>query len=144
MIFFAYLHSFYKLEWEEAIFCLLDVVSKLMDNLGMKLNGSGYMAHFAGFILMEYLKLVSPGRGNRGGSWSPEEKKANIWHGRGNCGGSWPPVFLCSSYKRFPISQFYWFPLSCLTPVLAFRTLDLSLSGLYVRLSAFCINTISW
>jgi len=28
-----------------------------------------------------------------GGSWLPEEKKANIWHGRGNSGGSWPPAF---------------------------------------------------
>ena len=33
------------------------------------------------------------GRGNSGGSWLPEEKKANIWHGRGNSGGSWPPAF---------------------------------------------------
>ena len=31
------------------------------------------------------------GRGNSGGSWLPEEKKANMWHGRGNSGGSWPP-----------------------------------------------------
>ena len=28
------------------------------------------------------------GRGNSGGSWLPEEKKANMWHGRGNSGGS--------------------------------------------------------
>ena len=34
-----------------------------------------------------------PGRGNRGGSWLPEEKKANLWHGRGNNGGPWPPAF---------------------------------------------------
>ena len=27
------------------------------------------------------------GRGNSGGSWLPEEKKANLWHGRGNSGG---------------------------------------------------------
>jgi len=33
------------------------------------------------------------GRGNSGGSWLPEEKKANMWHGRGNSGGSWPPAF---------------------------------------------------
>ena len=33
------------------------------------------------------------GRWNRGGSWLPEEKKANMWHGRGNSGGSWPPAF---------------------------------------------------
>ena len=32
-------------------------------------------------------------RGNSGGSWLPEEKKANFWHGRGNSGGSWPPAF---------------------------------------------------
>ena len=32
------------------------------------------------------------GRGNNGGSWLPEEKKANMWHGRGNSGGSWPPA----------------------------------------------------
>ena len=34
-----------------------------------------------------------PGRGNSGGSWLPEEKKANMWPGRGNSGGSWPPAF---------------------------------------------------
>ena len=33
------------------------------------------------------------GRGNSGGSWLPEEKKANMWHGRGKSGGSWPPAF---------------------------------------------------
>ena len=33
------------------------------------------------------------GRGNSGGSWLPEDKKANMWHGRGNSGGSWPPAF---------------------------------------------------
>ena len=32
-------------------------------------------------------------RGKSGGSWLPEEKKANMWHGRGNSGGSWPPAF---------------------------------------------------
>jgi len=32
-------------------------------------------------------------RGNSGGSWLPEEKKADMWHGRGNSGGSWPPAF---------------------------------------------------
>ena len=33
------------------------------------------------------------GRGNSGGLWLPEEKKANLWHERGNSGGSWPPAF---------------------------------------------------
>ena len=33
------------------------------------------------------------GRVKSGGSWLPEEKKANMWHGRGNSGGSWPPAF---------------------------------------------------
>ena len=33
------------------------------------------------------------GSGKSGGSWLPEEKKANMWHGRGNSGGSWPPAF---------------------------------------------------
>ena len=33
------------------------------------------------------------GRGNSGGSWLPEEKKANMWPGKGNSGGSWPPAF---------------------------------------------------
>ena len=28
------------------------------------------------------------GRGNSGGSWLLEEKKANMWPGRGNSGGS--------------------------------------------------------
>ena len=32
------------------------------------------------------------GWGNSGGSWLPEDKKANIWHRRGNSGGSWPPA----------------------------------------------------
>ena len=39
------------------------------------------------------------GRGNSGGSWLPEEKKANMWHGRGNSGGSWPPAFNRSHYE---------------------------------------------
>ena len=39
------------------------------------------------------------GRGNSGGSWLPEDKKANMWHGRGNSGGGRPPAFLRSSYK---------------------------------------------
>ena len=38
------------------------------------------------------------GSGKSGGSWLPEEKKANMWHGRGNSGGSWPPAFPRSSY----------------------------------------------
>jgi len=53
------------------------------------------------------------GRGNSGGSWLPEEKKANMWHervnsggswrhGRGNCGGSWPPVFPRSTKPPSP------------------------------------------
>ena len=33
------------------------------------------------------------GRENSGGSWLPEEKKANMWDGRGNSGGSWLPAF---------------------------------------------------
>ena len=33
------------------------------------------------------------GRGNSGGSWLPEEKKANMWPDRGNSGGSWPLPF---------------------------------------------------
>ena len=37
------------------------------------------------------------GRGNSGGSWLPEEKKANMWPGRGKGGGSWPPAFPRSS-----------------------------------------------
>ena len=36
---------------------------------------------------------------NSGGSWLPEEKKANMWQGRRNSGGSWPPAFPNSSYK---------------------------------------------
>ena len=32
-------------------------------------------------------------RGNSGGSWLPEDKKANMWRGRGIRGGSWPPAF---------------------------------------------------
>ena len=41
---------------------------------------------------MEY-QMWWYGRGNSGGSWLLEEKKANMWHGRGNSGGSWPPAF---------------------------------------------------
>ena len=33
------------------------------------------------------------GRGNSGGLWLPEEKKANMWHERGNSGGSCSPAF---------------------------------------------------
>ena len=33
------------------------------------------------------------GRGNSGGSWLQEEKKANMWRGRGNSDGAWPPAF---------------------------------------------------
>ena len=33
------------------------------------------------------------GRGNSGGSWLPEDKKANMWPERGNSGGSLPPAF---------------------------------------------------
>ena len=39
------------------------------------------------------------GRGNSGGSWLLEEKKANMWPGRGNSGGSWPPALPRSWYK---------------------------------------------
>ena len=44
------------------------------------------------------------GRGNSGGSWLPEEKKANMWHGRGNSGGSWPPAFprLVNTIRELP------------------------------------------
>jgi len=38
-------------------------------------------------------------RGIIGGSWLPEEKKANMWHGRGNSSGPWPPAFPSSTYK---------------------------------------------
>ena len=43
--------------------------------------------------------------GNSGGSWLPEEKKANMWHGRGNSGGSWPPAFPRSSDWIVPFMQ---------------------------------------
>ena len=33
------------------------------------------------------------GRGYTGGSWLPEEKKANMWPRTGKSGGSWPPAF---------------------------------------------------
>ena len=46
-----------------------------------------------------------PGRGNSGGSWLPEEKKANMWPGRGNSGGSWPPAFPRSSC---PGTRYIW------------------------------------
>ena len=32
-------------------------------------------------------------KGNSGGSWLPETKKANMLHRWGNSGGSWPPAF---------------------------------------------------
>ena len=38
------------------------------------------------------------GRGNSGGSWLPEEKKANMWSGRVKSGGSCPPAFPRSFY----------------------------------------------
>ena len=43
------------------------------------------------------------GRRNSGGSWLPEEKKANMWPGRGNSGGSWPPAFPRSIYVKLSI-----------------------------------------
>ena len=49
------------------------------------------------------------GRGNSGGAWLPEEKKAIMWLGRGNSGGSWPPTFprsLCSPSPFNVATQF--------------------------------------
>jgi len=37
--------------------------------------------------------ILKYGRGNSGGSWLPEERKANMWHGRENSAGSWLPAF---------------------------------------------------
>ena len=48
------------------------------------------------------------GRGNSGGSWLPEEKKANMWHGRGNRGGSWPPAFPRSPWGHVRRYHVYW------------------------------------
>ena len=39
-------------------------------------------------------------RGNSGGSWLPEDKKANMWPERGNSGGSLPPAFPRSSGSK--------------------------------------------
>ena len=51
------------------------------------------------YFNIQFKKVVLPGRvkcggteGNSGGSWLPEEKKANMWPGRGISGGSWPPA----------------------------------------------------
>ena len=46
-------------------------------------------------------------RGNSGGSWLPEEKKANMWHGRGNGSGSWPPAFPRSLSAVCKVGQNY-------------------------------------
>ena len=46
-------------------------------------------------------------RGNSGGSWLPEEKKANMWPGRGNSGGSWPPAFPRSLSAVCKVGQNY-------------------------------------
>ena len=43
-------------------------------------------------------------RGNSGGSWLPENKKANMWHRRGNSGGAWPPAYPCS-YTTYLITN---------------------------------------
>ena len=43
------------------------------------------------------------GRGNSGGSWLSEEKKAKMWHGRGNSGGSRLPAFPRSSSRSLPL-----------------------------------------
>ena len=48
------------------------------------------------------------GRGNSGGSWLPEEKKANMWYGRGNSGGSWPPAFPRSQESLFNKRPSLW------------------------------------
>ena len=54
-----------------------------------------------------------------GGSWLPEEKKANMWPGRGNSGGSWPPAFPRSWSTEMMVScddiygadeKMAWFP----------------------------------
>ena len=47
------------------------------------------------------------GRGNSGGSWLQEEKKANMWHRRGNSGGSWPPAFPRSNGKVFGLGRYF-------------------------------------
>ena len=47
------------------------------------------------------------GRGNSGGSWLPEEKKANMWHGRGNSGGSWPPALQFNTELRRQSKNIY-------------------------------------
>ena len=46
------------------------------------------------------------GRGNSGGLWLPEEKKANMWHGRRNSGGSWPPAFPRSTVQILKSFEF--------------------------------------
>ena len=46
------------------------------------------------------------GRGNSGGSWLTEEKKANMWPGRGNSGGTWPPAFPRSLKNSWESSEF--------------------------------------
>ena len=48
-----------------------------------------------------------PGKENSGGSWLPEEKKANMWHGRGNGSGSWPPAFPRSLRAVCKVGQNY-------------------------------------
>ena len=42
--------------------------------------------------------------GGLGGSWLPEEKKANMWHGRGKSGASWPRAFPGSFGMRKPVT----------------------------------------
>jgi len=65
------------------------------------------------------------GRGNSGGSWLPEEKKANVWHGRGNSGGSWPPAFPRSSdtwiFNSFLIRRLLGIPLTIGPAILSMK-----------------------
>ena len=44
-------------------------------------------------VLPGRVKCAWHGRENSGGSWLPEDIKANMWHGRGNSGGSLPLGF---------------------------------------------------
>ena len=58
------------------------------------------------------------GRGNSGGSWLPEDKKANMWHRRGNIGGSWPPAFPRSSQFTSHVFK-YLFEKVCLLSLIS-------------------------
>ena len=76
------------------VWVVLFCVTRL-DFLKSHFKGSKYTIQKRSFARKSQMRWYE--RGNSGGSWLPEEKKANMGHGRGDSGGSWPLAFLRST-----------------------------------------------